>query len=905
MDLAQARRRGIRGSRVNDSDYFPFEGGLNLVDTPLKLRPGQVLAAKNYEPGIRGGYRSLMGYERYDGRLEPSTAHYWIVDYQSATTLAGVGQVLNQVGGANAVVLAVVPEQPISIINLAPFSDDFTASGGWTAAQATVTANVMANPLTDTVTVDLLREDTNLTEHSLTRTLDKVTGVDTYWLSLLVHAQGRTRGQLLVGSISTPVNYAEVRFDILNRAISAATSTAGFVALGQCLLDMGNGWYRIGIKFQSSSEPQMQVTLKLADSGAATTYRGDGVSGMHLFGLQMEVTVADTDFPSSYVPTDSIPRGNGTGYYVLGRLSGSFVADAGLRVESTILANAASEDRLSAAANDDLNDAYTELAVEDARAQIGQVPGSGSLLGVVEYNGVAYAFRNTSDGTAARMFKATTNGWQPIALGFKLRFDAGAVAINEGDTIRGNTSNATAVVRRVVVTDGDWGGAGPDAASGYLIIGAVSGGAFQDNEPLVVNAVTVAAINGVADPQVLAPNGRYEFRVHNFYGHTGRRRLYGVDGVNRAFEFDDSPESFVQIETGMTIDAPNHIGVHQNQLWLSFPGGSVQKSSVGSPELWQVSLGAAELGIGDEVTGFLEEIGNTLFVFARNSTTYITGDGDTLTPYRLKPFNAEVGAMEGSIQRIGKGVYMDDRGISTLASSQNYGNYSYNSISALIQPLIKQLKLKVTTSVTVKDDNLYRLFFDDGRFISVGFQDKKISGFMACEYGQVVRCAYAGEDSDGEQLILFGSDSGYVYRAERGTSFDGEEIETFLRPVYFFSRSPSRRKHYRRAQFDIRVSGPLSLDVAVDYSFGDSDDPVEPVRTIQLGGGGGYWGQAVWGAFKWGAGSAPEAIVKLEGAGINIGFLIASKSKTATPHSVEGVALHHSKRRVNRGDSYA
>lgn len=902
MNLAQARRRPISGSRVDDSDYFPFEGGLNLVDTPLKLQPGQVLAAKNYEPGIRGGYRSLMGYERYDGRLEPSQADYWLVEYEDATQLAEVGQVLNQASGANAVVLAVVPEQVIDIINLATLSDDFTSAAGWTTAQASVVANVMANPVTDSVTVDLLREDTSLTEHSLTRVLSKPTGAATYWLSLLVHAQGRTRGQLVVGSASTPANFAEVRFDILNRAIGAATSTADFMALGQCLLDIGNGWYRIGIKFTSSAEPQIQVAVRMADSGASTTYRGDGVSGMHLFGLQLEIAAADSVFPSTYVETDSIPRGNGTGYYVLGRLSGDFVRDAGLRVETTVLANAASEDRISAAANDELNDAYAQLAIEDARAQIGAVPGSGSILGVVEYNGVAYAFRNTADGASARMYRATSNGWQSIALGTKLRFDTGAAAIAEGDTIHGSTSNASAVVRRVVVTAGEWGGAGEEAAAGYLILAGITGGTFQDNESLVFNSVTRATVDGVAEPQVLAPNGRYEFRVHNFYGHTGRRRLYGVDGINRAFEFDDSPESFLQIETGMAVDAPNHIGVHKNQLWLSFPGGSVQKSAVGSPELWQVSLGAAELGLGDEVTGFLEEIGQTLFVFARNSSHYVYG---TPEAYSLEPYNPEVGAFEGSIQRIGKGVYMDDRGISTLAATQNYGNYSYNSVSALIQPLIKQLKLKVTASVTVKDDNLYRLFFDDGRFISVGFQDKKISGFMACEYGQIVRCAYAGEDTGGNQLILFGSDSGYVYRAERGTSFDGEEIETFMRPAYFFSRSPSRRKRYRRAQFDVRVTGPLTLDIAVDYSFGDSDDPTEPVREVQLGGGGGFWGQAVWGEFKWGAGSAPEAIVKLEGAGINIGFLLASRSKTAAPHSLEGVALHHSKRRINRGDSYA
>lgn len=898
MNLAQARRRRIGGSRVDDTDYFPFEGGLNLVDTPLKLRPGQVLASKNYEPGIRGGYRSLMGYERFDGRLEPSQASYWLLEYEQATLLATVGQVVNQENGANAIVLAVVEEQPITIINLATFSEDFSPSGGWTAGNATVLTNVVSNPITDTVTADFIREDTNLTPHAIAREVTKPAGQFTYWLSFLVHAQGRTRGRVRVASAINAGNFAEVYFDILNRAINAATHTADFTAVGQCLLDLGNGWYRVGLKFVSSSETSIHVTINLADSGSAVTYRGDGVSGMHIFGMQLELTTSDSVFPADYVATDSLARGNGTGYYVLGRLNGLFLDAQALRVESTTLAVTNGEERLAGALTDELNDAYAQLAIEDARLQIGPVPGSGRLLGVVVYNAVVYAFRNTADGSSARMYRSTSNGWQVVTLGRKLRFTAGqAAGILVGDSITGASSGAQAQVLRIVIQSGTFVG---NNAAGYMIVSTGSG-TFQ-GETLQVNGTTRATSSGAAQEQVLAPNGVYEFRIHNFYGHSGHRRLYGVDGINRAFEYDDSPECFVQIETGMTLDAPNHLAVHQKQLWLSFRGGSVQKSSVGSPELWSVSLGAAEIGIGDDVTGFLEEIGDTLFIFGRQSTHYIFGD---VTNYALKTYNEEVGAMEGSIQRIGKGIYMDDRGICTLSSSQNYGNYSYNSISALIQPLIKQLKLKVTTSITITDDNLYRIFFNDGRFLSVGFQDKKITGFMACEYAHVVRCAFSGEDAAGEQLTVFGSDDGFIYRAERGTSFDGEMIETFLRPVYFFSRSPSRRKRYRRAQFDVRVAGPLSLDIAVDYSFGDSDDPTEPVRTVQLGGGGGFWGQAIWGQFKWGAGSAPEAITKLEGAGINIGFLIASRSKTSPPHSLEGVALHHSKRRINRGDSYA
>jgi hypothetical protein len=906
VNIATARRR-VMPSRINDSDYFPFEGGLNLVDTPLKIRPGQLLATKNYEPGIRGGYRSVRGYERYDGHPEPSQASYWIQGYERASAVATVGETISQlanvsagVPGGDAPVLATVEQQPVTTINYALQSGALGVSP-WGSSDITTTANATNNPIDGAETATLLRENALLTSHSAFQTIAKTPLAITYWYSRYVRAAGRSHGRLRVTSVANPSNICTVVFDLQNRTIYPAAATAGFVVHGQYLEEIGSGWFRVGLLFTSPAEASMVIHMDLADTGNATTYQGDGNSGMYSDAAQLEIAPPDSTGPSAYVASGSVAQGNGRGYYVLARLNGGYTDDFPLLVAGQQYAVADGAQDFNGADTDELDNAYQQLAIEDARAQIARVPGSGAILGVAVYNGVVYAFRNNDGATAARMYRQTPIGWSLVGLGSKLRFAAGLVAgIVEGDSVTGVASAAVGVIRRVVVQSGSF--AGNDAA-GYIVLAqGIVNGPFQNNESLQIGGTTRATAVGPSVAQTLQPNGRYEFRVHNFYGHTRTRRLYGVDGANRAFEFQDNPSTFVQIETGMTFDAPTHLAVHKNQLYLMFQGGSIQKSSVGDAVLWQVTLGAGELGIGDEGTGFLEEIGDTLFIFARNSTHYIFGtpDGD-----QLKPFNNEVGAFPGTIQRIGKGMYLDDRGFSSLAATQSYGNYAYNSISQLIQPLIKQLKLQSTCSVTVKDDNLYRVFFADGRFISIGIQDKKISGFTSCEYPHIVRCAFAGEDASGEQLIVFGSDDGFVYRAERGTSFDGQDIETFMRPVYFFSRTPSRRKRYRRAQFDIRAAGDLTIEVAVDYSFGDADDPAEAVRNIQLGGGGGIWGSAIWGQFKWGQGQAPEAILKLEGSGINIGFLIASRSKVAEPHSLEGVNLHHSQRRINRGTSYA
>ena len=54
------------------TQYFPFSGGLNIVDPILSIEPGECIAAKNFEVDIRGRYHRLDGYERSDGQVLPS-----------------------------------------------------------------------------------------------------------------------------------------------------------------------------------------------------------------------------------------------------------------------------------------------------------------------------------------------------------------------------------------------------------------------------------------------------------------------------------------------------------------------------------------------------------------------------------------------------------------------------------------------------------------------------------------------------------------------------------------------------------------------------------------------------------------------------------------------------------------
>lgn len=85
-----------------------LQGGLDLVTPTLSLPPGVARDASNFEVSITGGYTRIAGYERFDGRPNPSDAVYSSIGVLDASNLA-VGNTIYTPGFvASGVVIAIV-----------------------------------------------------------------------------------------------------------------------------------------------------------------------------------------------------------------------------------------------------------------------------------------------------------------------------------------------------------------------------------------------------------------------------------------------------------------------------------------------------------------------------------------------------------------------------------------------------------------------------------------------------------------------------------------------------------------------------------------------------------------------------------------------------------------------------
>jgi hypothetical protein len=547
-----------------------------------------------------------------------------------------------------------------------------------------------------------------------------------------------------------------------------------------------------------------------------------------------------------------------------------------------------SEVTITGTGDDDADELALHAAIEAARALIEEVPGDGPVLGVHSYKGVKYAIRDNVAGTAAVMFKATSAGWVECDLGHRINFANGVQAFVEGDTI--TLGAATATLYRVVVTSGTW--AGGDAA-GFMSFSDATG-SFTTGGAILGQTVGICNAVDEAEANVLLPGGRFEFINHNFRGHTSTAHMYGCDGVNKAFEYDGN--CLIFISTGMTQDSPSHIHEHKNHLFLGFSGGSLQHSSIGDPLEWSAVTGAAEFGLGDEIVGMLS-MPSVLTIWTRNSTKLLYGT--SINDWVLQTHSDESGAIEWSLQKIGDGIYLDDRGITSLAAVQEYGDFAANVISRYVQPYIMTKLTQVSCSMRVKTKNQYRLFFTDKEAITITFDGHKVVGITRQYYEHLPVCTCSGENASGVEELFFGCDDGFVYQMDKGTSFNGEAVMALLRTHYNSLKTPANKKRFRKLTLELTAPLGVNIQVSPDFSYG-SEDSQSTIQDFDIQAQGGAWDISSWDSFVWDGPFVGTADARIDGSGTNIALLIVSESIYDPPHTLQGVIVHYDIRGLKR-----
>ena len=222
----------------------------------------------------------------------------------------------------------------------------------------------------------------------------------------------------------------------------------------------------------------------------------------------------------------------------------------------------------------------------------------------------------------------------------------------------------TATVKIVTIASGAWAS---DDAVGYLSITGNTG-TWTNNEEIHVLGAKRALVNGSSEPstqtlasaygtqyaQTIEPNGAYDFVNFNFQGEEGTETMYGVNGVDNAFEFDGT--NFTKIRTGLETDEPNHIEAYKNHLFVSYENGSLVCSGLQLPTVFSTTMGSTEIIIGDAITGMSVESKDALAVFGRNNIYILYGKNKD--DFNLTMFYTGSGAVNSTVEKMQTTIFL-------------------------------------------------------------------------------------------------------------------------------------------------------------------------------------------------------------------------------------------------------
>lgn len=545
---------------------------------------------------------------------------------------------------------------------------------------------------------------------------------------------------------------------------------------------------------------------------------------------------------------------------------------------------------------------YTAAAADIYRSDIGAVPGSGPLRGVrgMIFNGEAnvYAFRDNTAATAVHLYKSSDAGWTLVPFHNLVSFTTGSVSEPiDGETL--TQGGVTATIKRVMTQSGTYAGS---TAAGDLVVGTATGGAFSAGAATTGSGSSLT-LAGAVTPITLLPGGHFEFVVCNFSGQLETRRIYGCDGINKAFEFDG--ETLVPIATGLPTDAPSHIAFHKNHLFVTFDS-SLLHSGPGTPFMWNSVAGGGEIATGDEVVGMASlpaaQTSATLVVFLRRNTAFLYGTG--LVDFNFVNYSTGTGGLPYSAQTMFDTYVFDDHaGVVSLQTTLNFGNFQSSSLTRAIQPFIEQHRSRVIASSVNRSKSQYRVFFSDGYGLYLTIANKQYLGGVPVLFPNPVFCCDVGEDEDGQETAYFGSSDGggYVYKMDVGTSFDGEDINAHITLAWDAFKSPRIYKHYSAASIEISSSSYAAISFGYQLGYSTQDIAQPTLVTYETNfSAAPMWDVFVWDNFVWDGVTLVPTDIELLGDAENIQVTIRCGTDYIDAFTLNSVIYHYTTRRGMR-----
>lgn len=323
-------------------------------------------------------------------------------------------------------------------------------------------------------------------------------------------------------------------------------------------------------------------------------------------------------------------------------------------------------------------------------------------------------------------------------------------------------------------------------------------------------------------------------------------KIAAVNGVSVPFVYDNT--TFTKLTDISDIVGADSIAWFKNSLFFA-KGDLLVFTSPFTDNDFNPANGAGVINVGGQITG-LVVFREQLIIFCEQKIKRLLGN--TIADYSLQPITDNLGCVDGdTIQEIsGDVMFLAPDGLRLLSATDRIGDFSLASVSKPIQKELTDLIAGAMSfsSLVIKSKSQYRLF----AYSSLVTEDasKGILGTQLLEGGiawaelRGIKVFVSDSDYyDKDELVVFASNTGYIYKLESTNAFDGKNIKASFYTPYLPINDPRVRKTFYKLHtyLDAKGSFNASLNLRLDFDIKDSIQP-ETISLTNDSGAVGFYG---------------------------------------------------------------
>jgi len=387
---------------------------------------------------------------------------------------------------------------------------------------------------------------------------------------------------------------------------------------------------------------------------------------------------------------------------------------------------------------------------------------------------------------------------------------------------------------------------------------------------------------------------RYNFERYNF---DGNEKIIVVDQTNAPTIFNTSLTA--TDVSNSAVAGAKHIAAFKNHMFYSGMSATPQEIVFSEPfdeDAFVSGQGAGSIKVDDTIVG-LRAFRGDLFIFCENRIFKL--GGSSLSDFAIVPVTRNIGCVNGFtiLEFAGDLVFLGPDGLRTVAGTARIGDVELGTISTNVQQLFRDnlTNAEAFVSLVIPDKTQYRIFFSkEGQAQTSSLGAICVMKGQAFEFSTMKGIRPACADTvveAGDVVAIHGGFDGFVYRQERGNTFDGTLINAKYRSPDLSMGDPGVRKHMQRVNINYAPESTLDADLFVRYDY-ESSNSIRPAPyPLDSTNVAGTYGSSTYGNAVYGGPSQPIVRKAVEGSGFAVALRVEDGATATAPYTLKGFQL--------------